>query len=265
MNTVDSNLRDLIISIKNIGIKYIVKNNKTEVFDNFSLEVTRGELLAICGSSGVGKSTLLRLIAGLIHPDTGEIFVDGNCVKETTRNMGFVPQSYSKSLLPWLTVKGNVMLPFAGTKNDLSKFEKATLVSDVLQRVGLARNEESYPWQLSGGMQQRVAIARALVASPKILVLDEPFSSLDAFTRGELQDLVLKLSEENELTTIMVTHDADEAVYMADRVIVLKSSPAAIALDLKVELSKPRTQLETRSNANFLRFRNQIYVQLSNR
>jgi NitT/TauT family transport system ATP-binding protein len=174
--------------------------------------------------------------------------------------MSFVSQDYSRSLFPWLTVSKNVALPFRG--KDIAKKEIQIRVAKVLAEVGLSNFSDSYPWQLSGGMQQRVAIARALVTRPRLLLLDEPFASVDAHTRFELEDLVLNLVNEINATTVMVTHDIDEATYMSDRVFVMTGSPATFTTEIDVKLSKPRSQSVTRSLPDFLSVRDDLYKNL---
>jgi NitT/TauT family transport system ATP-binding protein len=174
--------------------------------------------------------------------------------------MGFVTQDYSRSLLPWFSVEKNVALPFRGKNIDKEKRRKA--VQEILESVGLTQFAKYYPWQLSGGMQQKVAIARALILSPRLLLLDEPFASVDAQLRLELEDLVATLVSKKKITTIIVTHDMDEAIYMADRVILLSGSPAKIKKIYVVSLEKPRNQIVTRENSTFLKLRNELYEDL---
>jgi NitT/TauT family transport system ATP-binding protein len=174
--------------------------------------------------------------------------------------MSFVSQDYSRSLFPWLTVTKNVALPFRG--KGIAKKEIEIQVANVLAEVGLSNFSRSYPWQLSGGMQQRVAIARALVTRPRLLLLDEPFASVDAHTRFELEDLVLNLVHELNATTIMVTHDIDEATYMSDRVFVMTGSPASFTTEIDLKLPKPRSQSATRSHSDFLTIRDELYKNL---
>jgi NitT/TauT family transport system ATP-binding protein len=237
-------------------------NGKSEllVLNDVSLEVKDGEFLAICGRSGIGKSTLLRMVAGLITPTSGSAMIEGRIVEEPPESMGFVTQDYSRSLLPWFSVEKNVALPFKGSK--ISKFEKKTRVDSVLAAVGLSEFAKFYPWQLSGGMQQRVAIARALVLEPKLLLLDEPFASVDAQIRLELEDLIADLVLQKQITTIIVTHDIDEAIYLSDRVVLLSNHPASIGKIFSVNLKRPRSQIETRSDPKFIKIRTQLYSAL---
>jgi len=230
-----------------------------------TFEVLGGELLAIVGPSGGGKTTLLRLLCGLMSPTAGSVHLDGRLVSSPPREAAIVFQDYSRSLFPWLNVTRNVMFPLRGQRE--SRSEKDARVETVLGEVGLDGAGKKYPWQLSGGMQQRVAIARALVSRPEILLLDEPFASVDALTRSELQDLVLRLHENEErgVTIVHVTHDIDEAVYLADRVLVLSGKPGRIVASVDVPLPRPREQTETRSAAEFLALRNELHGLIASR
>jgi NitT/TauT family transport system ATP-binding protein len=230
-----------------------------------TFDVFEGELLAIVGQSGGGKTTLLRLLCGLIRPTAGTVHLDGHLVSAPPRETAIVFQDYSRSLFPWLNVTRNVMFPLRRERTQRS--DKLARVDDVLREVGLAGVGKKYPWQLSGGMQQRVAIARALVSRPEILLLDEPFASVDALTRAELQDLVLRLHqhEERGVTIVHVTHDIDEAVYLADRVLVLSGTPGRIVASVDVPMSRPREQTETRSSPQFLSLRNELHGLIASR
>ncbi len=230
-----------------------------------TFDVLEGELLAIVGPSGGGKTTLLRLLCGLMPPTAGSIHLDGRLVSAPPREAAIVFQDYSRSLFPWLNVTRNVMFPLR--RERVPRAEKHARVERVLSEVGLEDVGKKYPWQLSGGMQQRVAIARALVSRPEILLLDEPFASVDALTRAELQDLVLSLHEHEErgVTIIHVTHDIDEAVYLADRVLVLSGEPGRIVASIDVPMSRPRKQTETRSSHEFLALRNELHGLIGSR
>jgi NitT/TauT family transport system ATP-binding protein len=245
------------VVICDLGISFVTQKTSREIFSKINGKVSPGEFVSICGLSGVGKSTLLRLVAGLISPTQGSVVVDGQIVKAPSTTMSFVTQDYSRSLFPWLTISKNVGLPFRG--KELHKSEIQGRVEKALSDVGLFEFAHSYPWQLSGGMQQRVAIARALVTRPRLLLLDEPFASVDAHTRFELEDLVLSLAHEIKATVMMVTHDIDEATYMSDRVLILKGAPAHFASNIDIELPSPRSQSATRSHPNFLYIREELY------
>jgi len=230
------------VLVKGAGKTFFDNGKDSVILENLNFGVTAGEILAICGLSGVGKSTLLRLISGLTAATSGEIEIDGKSVVTPPEKIGFVTQDYSKSLFPWLNVARNVGMPFKSLKSEpLSKADQKVRIAEVLTEVGLTQAANLFPWQLSGGMQQRVAIARA---------------------RLELEDLVAKLVEEYGVTTILVTHDVDEAIYMADRVIILSGAPARIGMEMQVGLSRPRNQVTTRADTKFAEKRNQLYLGL---
>ncbi len=207
-----------------------------QAIKRIDLDVHENEFVSIVGTSGCGKSTLLNMIGGLDEPTSGDILIDGTPVDGPGRNRGFVFQSYS--LFEWMTVQGNIR--FALEKSNFGKAEKDELVAHFVQAVGLSGFENAYPKQLSGGMRQRVAIARALVYKPSILLMDEPFGALDAQTRGMMQELLLKIWEDHKVTVLFVTHDVDEAIFLADRVIVLCSSPGLVKRTVDIELERPR-------------------------
>jgi NitT/TauT family transport system ATP-binding protein len=223
-----------------------------------SVQIERGEYVSIAGPSGCGKSTLLHIMAGLSHPTAGVVRLEGEVIDQPRGEMMYVFQQYTKSIFPWKTVLDNVLL---GVKYHSAVPRKALeqICLDHLDLVGLRRYPRYYPYQLSGGMQQRVAIARALARRPKILLMDEPFSALDAMMRVELQDLLLKLWSDLRLTILFVTHDLDEALYLAQRVIMLSASPGTIAEEVEVPLPYPRQQIETRSDARYLSLRERLY------
>jgi NitT/TauT family transport system ATP-binding protein len=225
-----------------------------------TFDVADGELLAIVGPSGCGKTTLLRILCGLMPPTEGTVLLDGRPVVRPPREIAIVFQDYSRSLFPWLTVVRNVMFPLRGV--GLSRGGKIERAEAVLREMGLDGSAHKYPWELSGGMQQRVAIARALVSRPELLLLDEPFASVDALTRAELQDVLLRVHGSREgrsATVVHVTHDIEEAVYLADRVLVLSPGPGRVAGSVEVGLDRPREQTATRSSSRFLTVRNEIH------
>jgi sulfonate transport system ATP-binding protein len=200
-----------------------------------SLAVREGEILAVIGASGCGKSTLLRLVAGLEAPSAGSIRLDGVRLDGPSPKLGVVFQE--PRLMPWLKLADNVAF---GLPRRLPRAERTRLAEAALARVGLARFTHALPKTLSGGMAQRAAIARALVTKPPVLLLDEPFSALDALTRQSLQDELLRLWAEDRPTMVLVTHDLDEALYLADRVVVLGGHPGRVRLELEVALPRPR-------------------------
>jgi NitT/TauT family transport system ATP-binding protein len=249
--------RQVAVEIENVTIGYRTKRDEQNVLENVTLTVPAGQIVAIVGKSGVGKSSLLRAVAGLHRPKNGHIRLFGEEISAPPPGLGYVVQDYSSSLYPWLTVKSNITL--AMDRLGLSKTEKAVRVGHLLESVGLSGLEGSFPWQLSGGMQQRVAIARALAGEPHLLLMDEPFASVDAHVRMELEDLTAELVERKGITTILITHDIDEAVYMAQRVVVLGGKPAGIVRDLPIPLESPRNQLHTRALPEFHRLRSSLH------
>ncbi len=227
-------------------------------FTDVSFAVDEGEFVALIGPSGCGKSTLLHIMSGLSAPTSGDVVLGGQRIDRPRAEMMFVFQQYTKSIFPWKTVLENVLLGVKyQSRAPRAAIEKLCL--EQLDLVGLSRYPHYYPYQLSGGMQQRVAIARALARRPKILLMDEPFSALDAMMRVELQDLLLTLWADLGLTILFVTHDLDEALYLAQRVILLSASPGTIAQDIAVPLDYPRRQIETRSDARYLALRERLY------
>ena len=246
--------RDAVLQVVDLQKRY---GRGALAIDGVSFDVRRGEFVTIVGPSGAGKTTLLKTICGLLEPSAGRVLLDGRLVSAPPPEMVLVFQDYARSLFPWLTVAANVAFPLR--KKALSAREKTILVGGALEAVGLAACDTQYPWQLSGGMQQRVAIARAVAFRPEILLLDEPFASVDALTRADLEDLTLRLRAEFGITMLLVTHDIDEAVYLSDRVFVLSPPPATIVREIAVALPQPRGQERTRSDATFLALRNQIH------
>jgi NitT/TauT family transport system ATP-binding protein len=222
-----------------------------------SLDVAPGEFLAIVGPSGCGKSTLLQVIAGLMLPSAGTVRLGDQDVTGEPAHMVYLFQQYSKSLLPWMTVANNVMFAFRH-RLKLSQAAALSRCRDYLAMVGLAEFGDHYPWQLSGGMQQRVAIARALAAEPQVLLMDEPFSSVDALTRLDLHSLILDLWTQKRFTAVLVTHDVDEAIFLADRVAVLTHRPATISEVIETRLPRPRHSIETRESPDVLALRHRL-------
>jgi NitT/TauT family transport system ATP-binding protein len=211
---------------------------QTLALDGISFDVAAKEFVVIVGPSGCGKSTLLRIAAGLAPPTTGEVVMDGAAVTAPPARLVYLFQQYSKSLFAWRTVLQNVMFPLEATPRAQRSRQREQCLQ-YLRQVGLDGFEDKYPWQLSGGMQQRVAIARALAAEPDVLLLDEPFSAVDALTRMELQSLVLDLWQARGFTAVLVTHDVEEAIFLADRVVVLSGRPSTVAQIVPVPLPRP--------------------------
>jgi NitT/TauT family transport system ATP-binding protein len=222
-----------------------------------NLTVAQGELVSIVGPSGCGKSTLLRCIAGLVPPTSGRVLMRDAPVTDVPDGLAVVLQEYGRSLYPWLSVRDNVAMPLRRTTHGRAARRKAA--DEALASVGLPSSGDKYPWQLSGGMQQRVAIARALAVEPLLLVMDEPFGSVDAQTREDLEDLVLKVRQERDITILVVTHDIDESVYLGDRVIVLTPGPASgVRANVTVSLPAPREQIATKELPEFVRLRSEV-------
>ncbi|MBT9288579.1 MULTISPECIES: ABC transporter ATP-binding protein [Prosthecodimorpha] len=201
-----------------------------------TLAVAPNDFITVLGPSGCGKSTLLRIVAGLDHPTSGRVLLDGRAVTRPGPDRGMVFQSYT--LFPWLTVAENIA--FGLEEKRVAKTEQARIVAEYVEKVGLRGFEHHYPKQLSGGMQQRTAIARALANDPEILLLDEPFGALDNQTRGLMQELLLGIWEREQKTVMFVTHDIEEAIFLASRVIVMSARPGRIKADIKVDLPHPR-------------------------
>jgi NitT/TauT family transport system ATP-binding protein len=220
------------------------------------VDVARGEFACVVGPSGAGKTTLLRTLAGLAQPTSGAALFEGTPLRSVPPGIGVVFQDYGRSLYPWLTVARNVELPLR--VRGLQRTERAQRVAEVLASVGLPDAGRSYPWQLSGGMQQRVAIARSLAYRPDLLLMDEPFASVDAQTRFELEDLILRVRQEFGVTVVFVTHDIDEAVYLADRVIAISKSPGVVTEIVDITLTGARDQITTKADPAFAHYREHL-------
>jgi NitT/TauT family transport system ATP-binding protein len=246
-----------MLAIGDIGKTYGTGARATHAIGRVAFDVAEGEFVCVVGPSGCGKTTLLKCIAGLLAPSRGEVVLHGRRVTEPPDEMALVFQEYGRSLMPWASVRNNVLLPLR--HKDLPRGERRRLVEDAIESVGLTRFIDHYPWQLSGGMQQRVAIARALAYQPTILLMDEPFASVDAQTRAELEDLVLRVREEYGITILFVTHDIDESVYLADRVVVLTHSPTEVKEIVPVDLERPRDQITTKELPEFVHLRGHVY------
>jgi NitT/TauT family transport system ATP-binding protein len=224
--------------------------------DDVSFEVSDGALVSIVGKSGCGKSTLLRAIAGLVSPTAGEVRLSGRAVNGVPDDLAVVFQDYSRSLLPWMSVRDNVVFPLR--RRGLDRAARRKAAASALEQVGLADAGGKYPWQLSGGMQQRVAIARALAYRPTLLLMDEPFGSVDAQTREDLEDLLLQVRAASDMTIMLVTHDIDESVYVSDRIIVMGRAPGRLIGDLAVGLPAERDRIETRELPEFVHLRSEV-------
>ena len=243
-----------ILDISDLCKGYGEGDKRTQVLTNINLEVEEGEFIAIVGFSGSGKTTLISSIAGLVAPDSGRILVRGKEVTGPSRDRGVVFQSYS--LMPWLSVQGNVALAVDSVLKDKPADERRTITRKYIEMVGLAHAADRKPSELSGGMRQRVSVARALATQPDILLLDEPLSSLDALTRAKLQDEFSEISQKEKKTIILVTNDVDEAILLADRIIPLNPGPnASLGPSFKVTIPRPRDRTEMNHNEEFIRLR----------
>lgn len=239
----------------NIKIQNIDKSfDDVKVLNDFSLDIKPGSFVSLIGPSGCGKSTLLRIIGGLEKATSGTVFLDGDKITKAGSDRGFAFQG--SNLFPWLTVKDNVAF---GLKARKIYREKKKDVEDIINLVGLKGFESSYPHQISGGMQQRASLARALVGHPKVLLLDEPLGALDAFTRMNLQDEILRIKNENDMTMLMVTHDVDEAIYMSDKVVVMSARPSRVEAVVDIDLPRPRVRIQD----TFTLYRNKILEYLN--
>ena len=227
------------------------------IIADIDFSVREGEFLSMVGPSGCGKTTLLMCLAGLAPASGGTIGFLGVPLVGPAPGISVVFQDYSRSLLPWKSNLDNVVFGMRRV-TDASRREKRERARDLLVNLGLEGFEGHYPWQVSGGMQQRVAIARALASRSRLLLLDEPLAAVDAQTRAEMQDLLLELAARYRQTCLLVTHDVDEAVYVADRVLVLARRPTRVVADLAVPLAKPRDQIETRENRVYLDIRHNV-------
>jgi NitT/TauT family transport system ATP-binding protein len=243
-----------ILSVEGLTKSYV--GGAVPVLHDARFWQAEGEFLAVVGPSGCGKTTLLRCIAGLMKPDDGRVLHRGVEHGSPPPWLSIVFQDYNRSLFPWLSVRRNAGFGL----HKLDKAERERRVNEALAAVGLSHAAELYPWQLSGGMQQRTALARSIAASPKLLLLDEPFASVDAQTRMDLQDLVMRICQEMNLATLLVTHDIDEAVLMADRIVVLSTRPARVVEDIRVPLARPRDQLTTKESREFLQLRHRVFT-----
>ncbi|BBB89614.1 MAG TPA: ABC transporter ATP-binding protein [Methylomusa anaerophila] len=237
------------LTIQGINKRFTSRAGTVSVLENIDLDIHSGEFVSIVGSSGCGKSTLLRVIAGLEEDYEGVVVLGQQPISKPGLDRGIVFQEHR--LLPWLTVQGNIAF---GLK-DGSKTEKDKMVQEHIDLVGLTGFEKAYPHQLSGGMAQRVAIARALINRPEVLLLDEPFGALDALTKIQMQQEILRIWETERTTMILVTHDIDEAVYLGDRIVVMSNRPGTVKRIVPVELPRPRD----RSSYEFVQIRKLIF------
>ncbi|MGE2737244.1 ABC transporter ATP-binding protein [Mycolicibacterium vaccae] len=239
---------------------YPVKGGGFTAVADMSFSVREGELFSIVGPSGAGKTTLLRCIAGLDKPTSGSVTFNGERVDGPPANFAVVFQDYARSLFPWITVAKNVELPLLNGGIDAA--ERRARVTQALEEVGLADAAHKKPFQLSGGMQQRVAIARAIAYRPAVLIMDEPFASVDAQTRADLEDLLLRVRDETGTTVLFVTHDVDESVYLSNRVAIVTRSPSSVAEIVDIDLPDRRDQISTKSLPEFAHLRAHVFSRI---
>ncbi len=228
-----------------------------KILQGIDLAVGKGEFLCIVGPSGCGKTSLLRLIAGLFHASKGEVLYNGKPITRPRQDIAIVFQDYGKALLPWRTAAGNISLALEATGAPGAQREMR--IAELLDKIGLINHAGKFPGQLSGGMQQRLQMARCLAQEPAVLLMDEPFGALDALTRQALQDEVLSIAAGSGTTIVFVTHDLEEAIYLGDRVIGLRTNPGQVGATFEVGLPRPRDQLSTPEQPEFLRLRRELF------
>lgn len=235
--------RPVVLEVENLGREFPGAHGRVTALRDVSFKVHRREFLCVIGPSGCGKSTLIRMVAGLDHPTSGRMLVDGRDVRGPGPDRGMVFQGYT--LFPWLTVTRNVM--FGLQMNGMEATQAQSEARQWINLVGLSRFENAYPAQLSGGMKQRTAIARALAANPRILLMDEPFGALDAQTRAQMQAHLLEIWRNVDVTILFITHDLDEAILLADRILVLKANPGEVQEVIEVPVPRPRSLAQINS------------------
>jgi NitT/TauT family transport system ATP-binding protein len=247
---------DTVLSIRGLSKSYRTGGVERTVLDDINLDIARGRFVCVVGPSGAGKTTLLRCASGLTAPTRGDVYLASERVERPPARLAVVFQDYGRSLMPWMSVSANVILPLRS--KGVGKAERRDRAREALAAVGLDGHGDQYPWQLSGGMQQRVAIARALAYRPEALLMDEPFASVDAQTRADLENLMLKVRDEFGVTIMLVTHDIDEAVYLGDEVVVLSGTPTRVRERIHVDLGHDRDQLTTKALPRFTALRTQV-------
>jgi NitT/TauT family transport system ATP-binding protein len=250
-----------IIEVRNLSKTFKSKHGALTVFNALNCSIERRSFLSVIGPSGCGKSTLLKLISGLETPSGGDIRFNDRVVKGPPKGMIYVFQQYTKSILPWRTVIENIEFGLQAQRS-LPRKEARERCREYIDLVGLKGYEDYYPYQLSGGMQQRVCIARALICEPEVLLMDEPFSAVDAMTRAILQELVMRIWQTLPITILFVTHDVDEAVFLSTRIISLARTGGGIAEDVPIALPSPRDQIATRADPKFTELRQKLFASI---
>ncbi|MEO6041329.1 MAG: ABC transporter ATP-binding protein [Croceibacterium sp.] len=245
------------LALENISVDFPTRTGPFTAIDTINLSIEKGEFVALIGHSGCGKSTLLNVIAGLVKANRGVVFLDGDVIDSPGPDRAVIFQDHS--LLPWLTVEENVRLAVDKTHRAMARAERKDWVMHNLELVQMVHAASKRPGELSGGMKQRAGIARAIAMSPRVLLMDEPFGALDALTRASLQDAVINIQAQLNNTVVMITHDVDEAVLLADRVVMMTNGPAArIGEELSVGIARPRNRLEAIDTAEYAAARHAI-------
>ncbi|KZS41720.1 nitrate ABC transporter ATP-binding protein [Aquimarina aggregata] len=245
------------IELRNVSKSFGVGKNRTQVLSNINLEIEEGEFVAIVGFTGSGKTTLINLISGLMMPDEGEVLFKGKPVTGPSHERGVIFQNYS--LLPWLNVGNNVGMAVKEAFKKMLRRDRNKRVKEYVDMVNLLPAINKLPKELSGGMRQRVSVTRALSMSPEVILMDEPLSALDALTRGNLQQEILKIWNKDKKTALLITNDVDEGILMADRIIPLKPGPkATLGPEYKINLERPRDKTALNHNEEYKKLRNGI-------
>ena len=253
-----------LLRFENLGMVYPTPRGPYPVLENINLEVNQGEFVCVIGHSGCGKSTLLNMVSGFANPTSGQVLLNGQRITRPGPDRMVVFQGYA--LLPWLSAYENVHLAIDSVKPKLSEAEKREIAMEHLEMVGLTAAADKTITQISGGMKQRVAIARALAIRPEVLILDEPFGALDAITKEELQEELLKIWNTQKCTVLMITHDIDEALFLADRLVMMTNGPSAgIGEVLSIDFPRPRDREVIMEDPRYYELRNQALDFLYNR
>lgn len=244
---------EALITLRGIGLRY----GDVTVLDGVDMSIGKGEFVCIVGPSGCGKTSLLRVAAGLVKPSSGSVVYEGKPLTEPRDDIAIVFQDYRHALLPWRNAAGNVSLALEVRR--YPRAQRRPRIAALLDKVGLGKSAAKFPGQMSGGMQQRLQIARCLAQEPALMLMDEPFGALDAMTRQALQDEILVLAKATGMAVLFITHDLEEAIYLADRVICMAPHPGRIAAQVEIALQRPRDQLTTRESAEFLALRHRLF------